>query len=124
MVKFLETRLAIYNVKSVEESLKKMPVEDILSVVNLTARCHLSELLTAALHCLPPAYLSQDVLLEVALEAHTDCSEERPKTMCNLWKVLYDHKRNQHVDLCRCNICHKYFDNIVKRNIHIQKMHI
>ena len=42
---------------------------------------------------------------------------------CNLWKVLYDHKRNQHVDPCNCNICHKYFDSIVKGNIHIQKTH-
>ena len=84
-MKFFETSLAIYNVKSVEESVEKGPVEDILYV-----RCHLSEWLTLAFHCLPPG---QAVLLEVVLEAHTDGSEEWPKTMCNRWKVLYDHKR-------------------------------
>jgi hypothetical protein len=88
MGKFFETSLAIYNVKSVEESVEKGPVEDILYVC-----CHLSEWLTAAFHCLPLVYLSQAVLLEVVLEAHTDGSEEWPKTMCNRWEVLYDHKR-------------------------------
>ena len=57
---------------------------------------------------------------------HTDGSEERPRicegVICG--KLLYDQKRNQYVDPCKCNICHKYFDNVVKRNIHIQRMHI
>ena len=60
---------AIYNIKSVKESLENRTVEHIFSVVNLAARCHLPELLAAALHCLPPAYLSPAALLEVALES-------------------------------------------------------
>ena len=79
-------------------------------------------------------------------KTHTDGSEERPRigegVICG--KLLYDHmvqrsgqrqcvtggkcfmiiKGKQHVDLCRCNICHKYFDKLVKKNIHIQRMHI
>ena len=35
----------------------------------------------------------------------------------------YYHERNQHVDPGNCDICRKYFDSIVKRNIHIQRMH-
>ena len=37
--------------------------------------------------------------------------------------MLYYHERNQHVDPGNCNICHKYNDSTVKRNIHIQRTH-
>ena len=60
-------------------------------------------------------------LLDELLAGDTKCGT-CGKVFC-IKKLLYFHGRNQHVDLGNCNICHKYFDSIVKSNIHIQKTH-
>ena len=60
-------------------------------------------------------------LLDELLAGDTKCGT-CGKVFCTK-ELLYSHGRNRHVDLDNCNTCHKYFDSIVKRNIHIQKMH-
>ena len=60
-------------------------------------------------------------LLDELLAGDTKCGT-CGKLFCTK-KLLYSHERNQHADLGNCNICHKYFDSIVRRNVHIQKTH-
>ena len=60
-------------------------------------------------------------LLDELLAGDTKCGI-CGKVFCTK-KLLYSHERNQHVDLGNCNICHKYFDSRVKRNVYIQKTH-